>query len=101
MDVGQYRPPVGRKQAMGSPPSRTRSASMRGKSAVRYLAIVIGPVVGLAVAVPSAADVVAVKLTGPQAGPARSERATVARAIPATAGFAYVNPDGLLLAGAL
>ena len=68
---------------------------------VRCLAVVIGPVVALAAAVPSAARVVAVKPTRPQTGPARSERALPGRADPATAGFAYVNPDGLLLAGAL
>lgn len=85
---------------MGSALSRACSAGRRGKSAVRCLAILIGPVVGLAVAAPSATGVVAVKLPRPLAGPTRLERAISARADSATAGFAYVNPDGLLLAGA-
>src|SRR5215471_2622284 len=83
------------------PASGSKGTANRSRMApARYLAILIGPLVVLAIAAPSEASWAPVKVPRSLAEHKGSVRTEPDRALSATAGFADVNSDGLLLARA-
>lgn len=83
------------------PVSGSKGTAKRSQMApARYRAILIGPLVALAIAAPSQAHQLLVKLPRSPAERTGWVRTEPDRALSATAGFAYVNSGGLLLARA-